>query len=500
MDGSKDGSAGARLHEARRAKLDALGGIRYPNDFAPSHAAAQLPEIEGKPDCGPVRVAGRIMLLRQMGKSAFATLADASGTIQLHAAVREDGSRDCLDRLGELDLGDIVGATGSLFRTRRGELTVELSDLRLLAKCLRPPPEKHKGLVDPELRARKRHLALLGDPGERGRFRTRSQIIGFLRSFFDRRGYLEVETPMMHPIAGGAAARPFVTRHNSLDMQLYLRIAPELYLKRLLIGGYDKVYEINRSFRNEGVSARHNPEFTMLEFYAAYHRHTDFMDLTEKLFAQLAERFLAGGRADWLGHRISLASGWRRLGLVDAVAECNGLSREQACDPQLLAHRLAGFAGDKAAQVAGKEGTELGQLQMLMFEKTVEHRLINPTFITDFPACVSPLARRSDADPETAERFELYIGGCEMANGFSELNDPAVQAQVFRAQAARAAAGDEEAMHYDADYIEALEAAMPPAAGQGIGIDRLVMLMLGCASIREVMLFPLLRPPAAGDG
>ena len=496
--GNRDDAAGAKLHQTRKAKLDELeaaGQVRYPNDFSPTHAAADLEKAEAGRE--PVRVAGRIMLLRQMGKSAFATLADASGEIQLHAAVGEDGDRACLDKLCELDLGDIVGATGSLFRTRRGELTVALSGLRLLAKCLRPLPEKHKGLVDPELRARKRHLALISDSGERGRFRRRSEIIAFLRAFFDRRGYLEVETPMMHPIAGGAAARPFVTCHNSLDMQLYLRIAPELYLKRLLVGGYERVYEINRSFRNEGVSARHNPEFTMLEFYAAYRRHTDFMDLTEQLFAQLAERFLAGGRVDWLGHSLSLAPGWRRIGLVDAIAEHNGLTAEQARDPELLAARLAGFAGAKAAAAAGGR-PPLGQLQMLLFEKTVAAKLIEPTFVTDFPASVSPLARRSDADPEVAERFELYIGGCEFANGFSELNDPAVQAQVFGAQAAAAAAGDEEAMHYDADYVEALEAAMPPAAGEGIGIDRLMMLMLGCASIREVVLFPLVRPAGTG--
>ena len=500
MSGKND-SAGAKLHEQRKAKLDELeatGRIRYPNDFSPVHAAADLAELENRPGSESVRVAGRIMLLRQMGKSAFATLADASGEIQLHAAAAQDGSRGCLEQLSELDLGDIVGATGSLFRTRRGELTIALSDLRLLAKCLRPPPEKHKGLVDPELRARKRHLALLSDPGERDRFRKRSQIVAFLRGFFDQRGYLEVETPMMHPIAGGAAARPFVTRHNSLDMQLYLRIAPELYLKRLLVGGYEKVYEINRSFRNEGVSARHNPEFTMLEFYAAYCRHLDFIDLVEQLFKQLAERFLADARVEWLGNTISLASDWRRISLVDAVAEHNRLSAEQVRDPQLLARKLAGKAGDKAA--GASEHSELGQLQMLLFEKTVADKLIEPTFVTDFPASVSPLARRADADPDTAERFELYIGGCEMANGFSELNDPAVQAQVFRDQAARADAGDEEAMRYDADYIEALEAAMPPAAGAGIGVDRLVMLMLGCSSIRETVLFPLVRPAAAGDG
>ncbi|MCY4324931.1 MAG: lysine--tRNA ligase [Betaproteobacteria bacterium] len=498
--GNKEAASGEKLYQMRKAKLDeqaAAGRIRYPNDFSPTHAAATLAQAE--PDSTPVRVAGRIMLIRQMGKSAFATLADASGHIQLHAAVAEDGCRDCLDRLGELDLGDIVGATGSLFRTRRGELTIALTELRLLAKCLRPPPEKHKGLVDPELRSRKRHLALMSDPAERQRFRKRSAIIASLRAFFDERGYLEVETPMMHPIAGGAAARPFCTRHNSLDMQLYLRIAPELYLKRLLVGGYERVYEINRSFRNEGVSTRHNPEFTMLEFYAAYRRHTDMMDLTEELFAQLAERFADDGRVEWLGHSINLASGWRRIGLIDAIAEYNGLSPEQARDEQVLTERLAGFAGDKAAAAAAGRPS-LGQLQMLLFDKTVAGKLIDPTFVTDFPASVSPLARRADDDPEIAERFELYIGGCEMANGFSELNDPAIQAQVFRAQAAAAAAGDEEAMHYDADYIEALEAAMPPAAGEGIGIDRLVMLMLGCSSIREVMLFPLVRPAAEKAG
>ncbi len=498
MDGlEKAGGAAARTQRKRKLASLREAGFRYPNDFAPTHQAAGLPAIEAEgPDAAEVRVAGRIMLLRDMGKSAFATLQDATGRIQLYAAAGDGSAQSCLDGLLAADLGDIVGASGRLFRTRRGELTVELTGLHLLAKCLRPLPDKHKGLVSPEQRVRKRHLALLTDRSERDRVIARARLVRALRAFFDERGYVEAETPMMHPIPGGAVARPFVTDHQALDMQLYLRIAPELYLKRLLVGGFEKVYELNRSFRNEGVSSQHNPEFSMLEFYAAYRRHADFMELTEELFGTLAENFAPSGKLKWRGHEISMAGPWPRIALADAVAERNDLRPEQVVDPELLAAKLAGFGGAKADRA---EESDLGTLQALLFEKTVEESLVAPTFVTDFPASVSPLARRSDSKPEVAERFELFIGGREFANGFSELNDPQLQAEVFRVQAARAAAGDREAMRFDADYIAALEAGMPPAAGEGIGVDRLAMLMLGCDSIREVIMFPLVRHAAAQD-
>lgn len=480
--------ADERIYRERKLQVDSqrAEGKAYPNDFRPERHAAELPGLFEKQGPVQVSVAGRIMLRRDMGKAAFAVLEDASGRVQLYAS---HDTGQTLKILKAADLGDIVGAAGELFMTRKGELTVRLDELRVLAKCLRPLPDKHSGLVDSELRHRKRHLALLADPAEREKFALRSRLLRELRSFLDARGYLEVETPMMHPIPGGAAAEPFETRLNALGINLFLRVAPELYLKRLLVGGYERVYELNRSFRNEGMSAQHNPEFTMLEFYAAYRRHTDHMDLIEELLTGLAGKF--GPLSEWCGHRPNFGK-WRRVPLPETLLEKHGWSTAMLDDAEFLASQLAEMAGARVAQ-AVREG-EVSMLRLLLFEKTVEESLADPTFVTDYPACASPLARRNPADTAVAERFELFVCGREIANGFSELNDPFVQDKVFREQAHKLSHGDAEAMRYDADYIAALECGMPPAAGAGIGVDRLAMLLLGCDSIRDVLLFPAVRP------
>ncbi|MEP7276698.1 MAG: lysine--tRNA ligase [Betaproteobacteria bacterium] len=483
----------------RRAKLAALreGGAAYPNDFRRDALAAALHAVhDGTPNetLEPLAlraaVAGRMVLKRVMGKACFATLQDMSGRIQLYVTLDGVGS-DTLDAFKHWDLGDIVGATGTLFKTRTGELSVKCDAVRLLAKALRPLPEKFHGLADQEQRYRQRHVDLITNPASRDVFVKRSLIVQAIREFFVGRGYLEVETPMMHPIPGGAAARPFRTHHNALDMELYLRIAPELYLKRLVVGGLEKVFEINRNFRNEGISTRHNPEFTMLEFYEAYRDYQYLMDLTEELIRGLAWKVLGTMAVTYQGQSIDLAARFDRLTMAEAIHKYH---------PQFPLHELgkAEYLREAlAAQDVEALPTDgIGMLQLKLFEATTESKLVQPTFIVAHPTDVSPLARANDADPAVTDRFELFITGREIANGFSELNDPEDQAARFAAQAQAKEAGDEEAMFYDADYVRALEYGLPPTAGEGIGIDRLVMLLTDAPSIRDVILFPQLKPEA----
>ena len=387
-----------------------------------------------------------------------------------------------------MDLGDIVGVSGGLFRTKTKELTLEAHRLRLLSKCLRPLPEKWHGLADVELRYRQRYLDLIVNTGVRELFQVRSRIVRVLRSFFEERGFLEVETPMMQSIAGGAAAKPFITHHNALDLDLYLRIAPELYLKRLLVGGLERVFEVNRNFRNEGISVRHNPEFTMVEFYQAYANYEDLIELTEELFVTLAEDVKGSTKLTYDGHEIDLRRPWRRLSLVDAVVQYGQADREKVSDLEGLQLTEASSAPIDVS------GLSYEKLLVEVFEEVAESQLIQPTFIVGYPLEVSPLARKNEANPDFVDRFELYIGGRELANAFSELNDPQDQRERFTQQAAARIAGDETASAMDEDYLRALEYGMPPAAGEGIGIDRLVMLLTDSPSIRDVILFPLLRP------
>jgi lysyl-tRNA synthetase, class II len=481
----------------RRAKLKALreNGNAFPNDFRRNRLAGELhaghgehsnEELESKQI--EVAVAGRMLLKRVMGKASFATIQDMSGRIQLYIT-RDEVGEGVYEQFKHWDLGDILGAEGTLFRTRTGELSVKVSRVRLLAKSLRPLPEKLHGMADQEQRYRQRYLDLITNPESQRVFKARSRIIQTIREFFVARGYLEVETPMMQPIPGGAAARPFVTHHNALDMQLYLRIAPELYLKRLVVGGMEKVFEINRSFRNEGISTRHNPEFTMLEFYEAYRDYHYLMDLTEKLLREVAQKVADGTTVSYQGEAIELGKPFDRLTMAQAIAKYNPRYPVHELDkPEYLRVALAPFD----IEVFPTDG--VGLLQLKLFEQTTESRLIQPTFIVAHPTDVSPLARRSDANPAVTDRFELFITGREIANGFSELNDAEDQAERFRQQAEAKAAGNEEAMFYDADYVRALEYGLPPAAGEGIGIDRLVMLMTDSPSIRDVILFPQMRP------
>ncbi|HUO82113.1 MAG TPA: lysine--tRNA ligase [Gammaproteobacteria bacterium] len=481
----------------RRRKLAELRGQGnpFPNDFRRDTLAASLHRTYGDWSDGhlarepvQVRVAGRMMGRRVMGKASFAHLQDRSGRIQLFAQRDVLGDED-YRRFKSWDVGDIVAAEGVLFRTRTGELSVRALKLRLLAKCLRPLPEKYHGLADQEIRYRQRYLDLIMNEDARSVFRLRSRMIRYLRNFLDALDFLEVETPMMQAVPGGALARPFVTHHNALGMDLYLRVAPELYLKRLVVGGFERVYEINRSFRNEGISTRHNPEFTMLELYRAYADCEDMMQLTEILVRGMAEALLGSPALSWQGSRVDLAPAFGRTTLEDAVRAHNPeLDPARLRDPDYLraACKRSGIACD-ARHGPGKLLTEL-------FEKTVEAKLEQPTFVTAYPAEVSPLSRRNDADGFLADRFELFVAGREIANGFSELNDPEEQAERFVEQAERKAAGDDEAMVFDADYIRALEHGMPPTGGLGIGVDRLVMLFADVPSIRDVLLFPHMRP------
>ncbi len=486
-----------QIIDERRAKLRALReqGNAFPNDFRRTQLAAQLHdahghrenvELEGNPH--RVVVAGRMMLKRVMGKASFATLQDMSGRIQLYVT-RDAVGEAAYEAFKHWDLGDILGAEGTLFRTRTGELSVKVEKLRLLSKSLRPLPEKFHGLADQEQRYRQRYLDLITNPDSQRVFKARSRMIQVIREFFVARGYLEVETPMMQPLPGGAAARPFVTHHNALDMQLYLRIAPELYLKRLVVGGIEKVFEINRNFRNEGMSTRHNPEFTMLEFYEAYQDYEYLMQLTEDLLRETALKVTGSTTVTYQGETIDFGLPFDRLTMAQAIAKYNPQhSLADLQDPAYLRRALEKYE----VEVFATDG--LGLLQLKLFEQTTESRLVQPTFIVAHPTDVSPLARRNDADPSVTDRFELFITGREMANGFSELNDPEDQAERFRQQAEAKAAGDEEAMFYDADYVRALEFGLPPTAGEGIGIDRLAMLLTDSASIRDVILFPHMRP------
>lgn len=482
----------------RRSKLNELREqtIAFPTDFRRDVVAGELlaeygdkakEDLEAQPL--RVKLAGRIMTRRVMGKASFCHIQDMSGKIQLYV------TRDALpegvynEQFKKWDIGDIIGAEGVLFKTQTDELSVKVDSIRLLTKALRPLPEKFHGISDQEIKYRQRYLDLIMSQESRNTFLIRSKIVAYIRQFLIERQFLEVETPMMQVIPGGATARPFTTHHNALDMQLYLRIAPELYLKRLVVGGFERVFEINRNFRNEGLSTRHNPEFTMLEFYQAYAEYQDLMDLTEAMLRGIAREVVGQAVINYQGEQYDFGKPFERMTVVESILHFN---------PELRAADLA--TREAAAEVAEnlripvKDGYGLGKIQIEIFEKTVESRLMQPTFITAYPVEVSPLARRNDNDPHVTDRFEFFVGGREIANGFTELNDAEDQAARFQKQVEEKEAGDDEAMHFDADYITALEHGMPPTAGEGIGIDRLVMLFTDAPSIRDVLLFPHMRP------
>ena len=495
MDNENLGGEKAILEE-RRKKLDQLRdrGSAYGNSFKPQNSAKNLHDEYGgfskedlaKKNIKNISIAGRIVLKRVMGKASFATLRDASGDIQIYVT-KNNVDEDVYEDFKTWDLGDIVGVSGTLFRTQKDELTVDVWDLEMITKSLRPMPEKFKGLTDIEARYRQRYLDLMTNTSTKEVFIKRTRIIDSARKKMNERGYLEVETPMMHPLAGGAVARPFVTQHNALGRDLYLRIAPELYLKRLLVGGFDKVYEINRSFRNEGLSTKHNPEFTMMEWYEAYATMQNQMDLTKDIIVNAAKAIDCDERIQWDELEIDLGK-FSQEKLSDLVLSYNkDLSKKDLNDRSALEKYFKGL---------GKESDKswgTGRLLLEIFEETVEERLINPTFVTEYPVEVSPLSRRNPDNPDFADRFELFIGGKEFANGFCELNDPDDQASRFEDQVAAKDSGDKEAMDYDQDYITALEHGMPPAVGVGLGVDRLVMLLTNQSSIRDVLLFPQLK-------
>ena len=486
-----------KLITQRREKLAALReqGVAFPNDVVREHKAADLHAQYGEHDKEwfeenviPVTVAGRMMLQRLMGKASFATLSDASGRIQLYSQKNVLGDA-VFDAYAHWDLGDIVWASGVLFKTKTGELSVKVKEIRLLTKSLRPLPEKFHGLTDHEQRYRQRYIDLIMNQDSRNAFVMRSKIVSYIRNFFTQRDFLEVETPMLQVIPGGATARPFITHHNALDLPMYLRIAPELYLKRLVVGGFERVFEINRNFRNEGVSTRHNPEFTMIEFYQAYATYHDLMDLTESLLRGIATDVVGSSTITYQGETFDFSQPFVRMSVRDSILHFNPTVTAEQIDTLEGATAVA-----KSLHIPLKDSYGLGKVQIEIFEKTVEHRLLQPTFITEYPAEVSPLARRNDQNPFITDRFEFFVGGREIGNGFSELNDAEDQAERFMQQVADKDAGDDEAMHYDADYIRALEYGMPPTAGEGIGIDRLVMLFTDAPSIRDVILFPHMRP------
>ena len=480
----------------RREKLKAIraAGVAFPNDFKPEHFAADLhtqygelenEALEGK--AVTVKVAGRMMLKRVMGKASFATLQDRSGRIQLFIS-KDNIGEEIYESFKHWDLGDIVAAVGLMFKTKTGELSIKVSELRLLTKSLRPLPEKFHGLADQEIKYRQRYVDMIVSEETRNTFKSRSKIVSAIRNFMVENEFLEVETPMLHPIPGGASAKPFVTHHNALDMQMTLRIAPELYLKRLIVGGFERVFEVNRNFRNEGLSVRHNPEFTMMEFYATYTDYKWLMDYTENCIRAAAIAACGTATMQYQGRELDFSKPFQRLTIVGAVNKyAPQYTAEQLADAAFIRQELLKF-GVKAFAHAG-----LGALQLALFEETAESQLWEPTYIIDYPIEVSPLARASDANPEITERFELFIAGREIANGFSELNDAEDQAARFHAQVAAKEAGDDEAMYYDADFIRALEYGMPPTGGCGIGIDRLVMLLTDSPSIRDVILFPHMR-------
>ena len=476
----------------RRSKLAAIRekGNPFPNDFRRDNTCAELQaahQDKSKEDLEgaglTASVAGRIMAKR----GPFMVLQDASGTVQLYAD--KDTQKAIKEQWGQWDIGDIVGASGTLHRSGRGDLYVNMEQYQLLTKSLRPLPEKYHGLHDQEQRYRQRYVDLIVNPEVRDTFRLRSRCISYIRNYLDGNGFMEVETPMLQVIPGGATARPFITHHNALDIDMYLRIAPELYLKRLVVGGFERVYEINRNFRNEGLSTRHNPEFTMLEFYQAYADFNDLMDLTEDMLRGLCETVMGSTVVQYQDSEYDFGKPFRRISVFDSILEYN---------PDITAEQISTLEGARAVaeglKIPLKNSWGLGKVQIEIFEATVEEKLDQPTFITEYPTEVSPLVRRMDAKPEVTERFEFFVGGRELANGFSELNDAEDQAERFKEQVREKDAGDDEAMHYDADYVRALEYGLPPTAGQGIGIDRLVMLFANAASIRDVLLFPHMRP------
>jgi len=491
-----------KIMTERRAKLAAIreAGVAFPNDFKPQHKAAALVEQYGalsreelEEKAVPVVLAGRMMLKREAGKkAAFATLQDASGIradgrIQIYVTLDATGEA-AMDAFRTYDLGDILGVEGTLFKTKTDELTIKVSTLRLITKSLRPLPDKFHGLADQETKYRQRYVDLIMNEETRRTFKARTAALSSMRRFMEKNEFMEVETPMLHPIPGGAAAKPFTTHHNALDMQMFLRIAPELYLKRLVVGGFDRVFEVNRNFRNEGVSIRHNPEFTMMEFYAAYTNYTWLMDFTEAIIRQAAVDAQGTAVLSYGGRELDLSKPFQRLTIVDAINKyAPGYTPEQLDDAEFIKLELKKF-GVKPFATAG-----LGALQLALFEETAESQLWEPTYIIDYPVEVSPLARASDTRAGITERFELFMVGREIANGFSELNDPEDQAARFLSQVEAKDAGDEEAMYYDADYIRALEYGMPPAGGCGIGIDRLIMILTDSPNIRDVLLFPHLR-------
>jgi lysyl-tRNA synthetase class 2 len=504
-----------RIIQERRDKAAALraqGADPFRNDVGPAIALGALRDKHGaaplaEPTSDTYRVAGRVMAKRGMGKTVFVPITDTTGHIQLFLNIDHLEGFEAM--LPLVDIGDIVVAEGPAFSTKKGELSIQAKRLWIATKSLRPLPDKWHGMTDVELRYRQRYVDLAISPDVRDVFRKRSQIVRGIRRFLDARNYLEVETPMMHPIIGGAAARPFVTHHNALDMKLYMRIAPELYLKRLVVGGFERVYEINRNFRNEGLSRQHNPEFTMLEFYQAYATYTDLMDLTEQMVGELARDVNGATKVTWDDNEIELAAPWRRITIKDAVRELGGLPGDETdrvfADPDFAAQVAVARGVSqkdveqvKLSAVAGESDLDrrvrAGHLGYLIFEATAEHKLVQPTFLTQFPLAVSPLARKNDKDPAFCDRFELFVSGKEIANGFSELNDPDDQRSRFQAQLRAKQAGAAETMDYDEDYCRALEIGLPPTAGEGIGIDRLCMLLTGQSSIRDVILFPLMRP------
>lgn len=486
-----------RLIAQRREKLAEIRqqGNAFPNDFRRNVMNAELAvEYENtdaetlKADTRRVKIAGRMMTKRVMGKASFATIRDMSGDMQLYVK-RDDLPEGVYAEFKRWDLGDIIAAEGTMFRTQKGELSVLVDEIRLLTKSIRPLPEKFHGLSDQEMRYRQRYVDLIMNEASRETFKIRTRVIDGVRRYLMSKDYLEVETPMMQAIPGGATARPFNTYHNALDMDLFLRIAPELYLKRLVVGGFERVFEINRNFRNEGLSTRHNPEFTMVEFYQAYADYNELIDLTEDMLRTVTQDVLGTSEVHYQGTDLDFAKPFHRMTVIESILHFN---------PDITVEQLSDI--ESAKQVANalaiplKDSYGLGKIQIEIFEKTVEHRLMEPTFITAYPTEVSPLARRNDDDPFVTDRFEFFVGGREIANGFSELNDAEDQAERFRAQVAEKEAGDDEAMHFDDDYIRALEYGMPPTAGEGIGIDRLVMLLTDSPSIRDVLLFPHMRP------
>jgi lysyl-tRNA synthetase class 2 len=490
-------SSDSDIVTTRREKLERWrgGGDAYPNTFRREASAAQLHEQYADMDKpalesagAQTRVCGRIMLRRVMGKASFITLQDVSGQIQCYVR-GEDVGAQAYEQFNDIwDIGDIVGVTGTMMRTNKGELTVHAQSIELLNKTVQPLPEKYHGLSDTETKYRQRYLDLIMSDETRRVFKMRSAVIAAIRQFFLDRDFMEVETPMMHVIPGGATARPFQTHHNALDLELYLRIAPELFLKRLVVGGFERVFEINRNFRNEGLSTRHNPEFTMLEFYWAYHDFQDLIELTSDLMQQVVVAACGTSSIEYQGQTLDFSKPGRQISMADAVVEFTDLAEPDTTDAARLREYL------EQHNLATDPGWGQGKLLTQVFDAKVEERLVQPTFITHYPTEVSPLSRRNDENPDVTDSFELFIAGKEIANGFSELNDPDDQAERFEAQVKDRAAGDNEAMHFDQDYITALEYGLPPTAGEGLGIDRLVMLLADVPSIRDVLLFPLMRP------